>query len=265
MKPGRPRLQENTQRLCALRSCRHLGPLARGAAGRGRFDKVLLYDSAADSGLAVRKRLRISRGVMTTSPDTGRRVAVLTLESLACRMLELAERAFDVSDRFTGETDADMAAQLSLLSGIADSCVWGSPSDYDDEAGLSRLQHAGTMASNAWRFLRSDCPATQRGLKPASAEDLEFIRERMLTRRRSDSAWCIIESREGDMNEYGALRQVRLPGIGSGLMLDSVLHCCTDLAQARRVLRAFGIEADYSEREGSRVLVSRGHTIIRSK
>lgn len=68
---------------------------------------------------------------------------ILTLQSLAQRLKELADRAFDATDRNSNETDAEVAAQIALLQGICDSCVWGRISDYEDEG-------------RAWTYLRSD-------------------------------------------------------------------------------------------------------------
>jgi hypothetical protein len=195
-------------------------------------------------------------------PETGR-TSVLTLESLAQRISDLADRAFDVENRYSEETDRDLAVQISTLTTIADSCVWSCHTDFDDEKGLERLRLACEHASKAWSFLRSDCPGVQRSLKEPSAEEVAFIRERSHTRRRSDSPYCTIEDR-GD--GYGALRQIQMPAslkLGCRT-LDSVLWHC-DLVQARRVLRAFGIEAEYSERNGERVLMAHGHTITRNK
>jgi hypothetical protein len=196
------------------------------------------------------------------TPETGR-AAVLTLESLAQRISALADRAFDVENRYTEETDRDLGVQISTLTTIADSCVWSSPGDYEDEKGLERLRLACEQASKAWSFLRSDCPSVQRALKEPSLEDAAFIRERLSTRRRSDSPYCTIEDR-GD--GYGALRQIQLPASLklSCTTLDSVLWHC-DLAQARRVLRALGIAAEYAESNGERVLAAHGHIITRNK
>lgn len=192
--------------------------------------------------------------------QTGR-VAVLTLESFTSRLSELSDRAFDVENRYSGETDADVAAKIGLLQEVAESCVWGSPGDYEDEKGIERLRRVSETASRAWTYLRSECPKIQRALKTPGPEDAAFLRERAFSQRRANSAYCRIWEREegGD-----ALRQLRVPGMNA-TTLDSIVFNCSELVQVRRVLRAVGLESEYSEKNGARVLHSNGHAIERIK
>lgn len=183
--------------------------------------------------------------------ETGR-AAVLTLESLARRLDELAERAFDVSDRYTGETDAELAAKISVLSGIADECVWSCHTDYSDESGLERMRFASEKAGKAWSFLRSPAPAIQRTLKEPSPEDREFIAQRLAIRSRSGSAY---------FKTYGTtLEWLKVPGMRVA-KLDSVLFSCTNAAQVRRVLRAVGL--DFTAGPDAETLICAGDSVER--
>jgi hypothetical protein len=181
---------------------------------------------------------------------------ILTIESLAARIRALANRAFDVSDRNTGETDRDLYGRLIELESICDCCVWHRCSDFD-EAELNQLRYACDHAANAMRFLRSECPNTQRNLAAVSAEDAAFIHSLILARSRINTPFCRLERPESGPD---ALSQVVTPF--SGLHLDSLIRCCRTFAQARRVLGAFGIESKFGKLDdGERVLLARGHVI----
>lgn len=169
-----------------------------------------------------------------TNTAEGSRVAVLTLASLAERLRELSARAWDVTDRNTGETDAELAAVLSYMNGLADSCVWAAPGDYEDEAGVERLGRACEEAGKAWTFLHRGGAAEQRKLRAPSPEDLAFIRERLSTKGRN---WCRVTP-----SGAGVLEMLTVPG--TSWKLGTVLFSCANLAQARRVLRAVGLEPE---------------------
>lgn len=168
----------------------------------------------------------------TINTAEGSRVAVLTLSTLRDRLNDLASRAWDVEDRNTGETDAELAAVISYLNGLADSCVWSSPGDYDDPECVERLRIACEAASNAWTFLHRGGAAEQRKLRAPSLEDLAFIRERLTTNRRN---WCRVTPRGA-----GVLEMLTVPG--TSWKLGTVLFSCANLAHARRVLRSVGLE-----------------------
>lgn len=84
---------------------------------------------------------------------TDKRTAVVSLESLIWRLEELTKRAYDHDDRCTDQTDRDVRIELSTWMTVADNSVWGSATDYDDEAALEKLQRVCEDASRAWRYL----------------------------------------------------------------------------------------------------------------
>jgi hypothetical protein len=179
------------------------------------------------------------------------RTAVMTVRSMAEKMNDLARRAMDLEDRYNDETDRDVMVQLGLYNGLADSCVFSCWTNYDDQEGVELLRQASGRVSDAWTYLRSGAPEIQRKLTTPSPEDLEFIHKRLQTRDRANSPNVTSEGAPDAEHRRDLLRHLKLPG--RGLSLHTLLFKCTDLAQARRVLRAVGLQFTKVDEETLRV------------
>ena len=193
----------------------------------------------------------------TTTP-----IPILHLHSLANEIRERAERAFDVDDRYSGETDEMLCAEIGLLVHLADKDVWSGSSDIEDQNAIEQFRFTCQNGSEAWTYLRSGAPAVQRTLKQPSADDAAFIAERYGVEHRRNASWCSIEL--GDcQRSHSILERLCIPGMRGRVWLKHVIHRCTNFTQARRVLNAIGLEHKTKKEGDTEYIVVLGESITR--